>query len=212
MDKTKFDRYNAFALSTIYSEPEEGNFHTGLIPQVMDAFLPEFDLQKDARILDIGCGQGVFIREANKRGYCRVTGITASKEDFDMCCLSGHQVLWSDFSDITMTDETADFIWCRHALEHSPYPLFTLLEFNRLLSPNGKIYIEVPAPGCDRVHENNPNHYSILGPQMWASLLNKTGFEVMFVKDVQLSLNIDGQQVKETYLCIGAAKNGTPAV
>jgi ubiquinone/menaquinone biosynthesis C-methylase UbiE len=75
-------------------------------------------------------------------------------------------------------DEAVDFIFLRHSLEHSPYPIFTLVEYNRVLKQHGYIYIEVPAPDCDRLHEYNLNHYSILGQHQLAALLKRTGFEL----------------------------------
>ena len=93
-------------------------------------------------------------------------------------------------------DESVDFIFLRHALEHSPYPIFSLMEYNRILKQHGKIYIEVPAPNCVRKHEFNLNHYSIFGEQQLAALLNRTGFDINvfnnFEFEVSFSKNEDG--------------------
>ena len=48
MNREKFEAYLALARSTVYSEPEEGNFHNALIKQAVDAFIPMFDLPSDA--------------------------------------------------------------------------------------------------------------------------------------------------------------------
>ena len=79
-------------------------------------------------------------------------------------------------------DESIDLLFCRHSLEHSPFPYITLLEYNRVLKNNGKLYIEVPEPDCDVAHEENRNHYSIMGRKMWLSLLQRTGFDVQWAE------------------------------
>jgi hypothetical protein len=69
-------------------------------------------------------------------------------------------------------------------------PFFTLHEFNRVLKPGGTIYIEVPAPNVDIMHENNINHYSVLGASSWYSLINRSGYkniestEIAFKSDI----------------------------
>jgi SAM-dependent methyltransferase len=75
-------------------------------------------------------------------------------------------------------DESVDLLFCRHSLEHSPFPYITLIEYNRVLKPCGVLYVEVPAPDCELAHERNRNHFSIMGRQMWLSLLERTGFDV----------------------------------
>jgi hypothetical protein len=87
------------------------------------------------------------------------------------------------------------------------------MEYNRVLKQGGKLYIEVPAPDCDRRHEFNANHYSILGASQLAALLQRTGFSIdqfnNFEFDLQLG-NVDekGELIKsrEKYYCIVATK------
>lgn len=208
METTKFNNYWQRAQSTIYSEPAEGNFHTGLIPGLVADYLKAHDTAINARILDVGCGQGVFLAEMEKRGYDNVTGITLSQEDKDYCEKKNYKVDVVDFSDLPYEDGSVDLIWCRHALEHSPAPLFTLYEFERVLKTGGKVYIEVPTPEDTRLHETNPNHYSILGRTMWLSLFTKAGFNIAFQTNVTLSLMQDLKPIKETYYIFIIQKNG----
>jgi hypothetical protein len=50
------------------------------------------------------------------------------------------------------------------------------------------MYIEMPAPDCERLHEYNPNHYSILGKTQIAALLLRTGFEIDKFKFIDFEL------------------------
>jgi hypothetical protein len=104
-----------------------------------------------------------------------------------------------------------DFIFLRHTLHHSPYPVFSLVEYNRLLKQFGKMFIEVPAPDCDRQHEFNNNIYSILGKTQLMALLNRTGFKLDTFNEIEFSLTAKDDEGNETnstekYYCIVVTK------
>jgi SAM-dependent methyltransferase len=180
MNYEKFKLYEKRAQKTVYSE-EGGSFHDVIIEKHIKTILPQLNIDKESKILDIGCGPGVFLQAAKKEGYTDLVGVTLSKEDVEICKKLGFQTLHDDMSDLSVDDDSIDLVWCRHALEHSPYPLFTLYEFHRVLKDQALAFIEVPAPDNDRVfvHENNPNHYSIMGERMWLALFYKSGFDVV---------------------------------
>jgi len=88
------------------------------------------------------------------------------------------------------------------------------MEYNRVLKQGSKIYIEVPAPGCDRKHEFNLNHYSIMGADQLAALLIRTGFKIDQFNNMEFDLNVPDPKdpekpnvVKEHYYCIVATKS-----
>lgn len=202
MDKAKFDKYDKFAYSTVYSEPDTPEFHGALIKMAVGRFFDALSLPKDSLIYDIGCGQGAFMEEMESREYVNVTGVTLSDEDAQICRDKGFNVAKSDMSDLAVEDGKLDFIWCRHAIEHSPYPFFTLLEFNRSLKSGGSMYIEVPAPELERQHEFNPNHYSVMAPRMWAALFSRAGFFVETFNEVNLNVRTpESSDVKEVFYC-----------
>ena len=179
MNTKKFQEYERRALATVYSE-EPGGFHDDIIPELARRFLAELAVPTTARILDIGSGPGLFARAAAGLGYHHVTSVTLSSEDVSACRSRGLAVIEASMTDLPVEDHAVDFIWCRHALEHSPYPIFTLYEFHRVLGPGGQAWIEVPAPDNERayMHEFNPNHYSILGERMWQALIERAHFRV----------------------------------
>lgn len=207
MKITKFKTYLKMAQSTVYSEPDTPHFHTPVIIKAINDLIPLMTLTKDGLILDIGCGQGAFMTEMTARGEYNLVGVTLSPEDAIDCLAKGFQVLNCDFSDIAYKDKAAQMIWCRHALEHSPYPLFTLFEFNRLLQDDGWLYVEVPAPNLDRFHENNPNHYSVLGDRMWANLFRTAGFEIATYQHIGFDITVDDKKMNELFYCFVLKKN-----
>jgi len=190
-DIVKLRFYYEYILGQVYDEGKSP-FHKQVTEDVVKKFVDPLDLPLDAYILDLGCGPGFFLDEMKTRGYTNSLGVTLSPDDYDLCIANGHQARKSDINFLEELDESVDLIFCRHAIEHSPFPYITLLEYNRVLKPHGKMYIEVPAPDSERIHENNKNHYSILGDAMWSSLLVRSGFDVN----------------KFTYSCEVSNKNG----
>lgn len=172
--KLKF--YYDHVLSQVYSEGESP-YHDEVTKDVIKRFVDPLGIPKTGRILDLGCGPGYFLREMKSRGYQNVVGLTLSRDDIEICTANGYQVEHRDMNFLSEADESVNFLFCRHSLEHSPFPYITLLEYNRVLRPGGFIYIEVPQPDCEREHEKNLNHYSILGRTMWLTLFRRAGFD-----------------------------------
>lgn len=206
MNINKFNQYTQRALSTVYSEPEN-TYHADLIPEMVKTFFTPMNLPTHCYILDIGCGGGLFMTLMKDAGYVNVIGITLSEQDAESAGMKGHTVIKTDMSDMSIPDGMIDFVWCRHALEHSPYPLFTLYEFERVLKPDGKMYVEVPCPDQHRLQEANENHYSVLGNMMWVSLFEKAGFKVTQANTVTVDLFEGDKPFKESYYCFVVEKN-----
>jgi hypothetical protein len=88
------------------------------------------------------------------------------------------------------------------------------MEYNRILKQGGHLYIEVPQPDCDRKHEWNSNHYSILGASQLAALLVRCGFEIAKFNNFEFDLKLgrvdaEGKEIvdREKYYCIIARKS-----
>lgn len=215
IDTLKIKLYNNYLIQNhVYPEGESG-YHKQITNQVVETFIDPMNLSKTARILDLGCGPGYFLDQMKEREFTNVIGVTLSQGDIDLCESKGHTIKQYDLSFLPQndgfTDESVDLIFLRHALEHSPYPIFSLLEYNRLLNRGGKIYIEVPAPDCDRKHEFNLNHYSILGQTQLIALLQRTGFVVENLQTIEFDLQLPDKEnnlttVKEKFIIIVASK------
>jgi SAM-dependent methyltransferase len=215
LDLVKLKFYNEWLYTAHIYDEGDSPFHKQLTAQVVTDYIDPLNLSKNAKILDLGCGPGYFLDEMKSRGYTDVTGVTLSPGDVKLCEDKGHTIKRYDLSFIPQRDgyydESVDFVFLRHALEHSPYPIFSLMEYNRILKQGGKIYIEVPAPDCERMHEFNLNHYSILGQNQLAALLTRTGFNIDKFNNLEFDLNVpdkDGnvKVVREKYYCILATK------
>jgi SAM-dependent methyltransferase len=202
IDTLKLRFYNDWLYNAhIYDEGESG-FHKEITTKMVAEYVDPLELPKDAEILDLGCGPGYFLDEMKTRGYTNLTGVTLSPGDIKLCESKGHKVAKYDLSFLPVQDgyidESVDFIFLRHALEHSPYPIFSLVEYNRILKQGGKMYIELPQPDCDRRHEFNLNHYSILGASQWIALLQRTGFNLDKFNNFEFDLVVGEREVEET--------------
>lgn len=157
--------------------------HTDITTQLLAHFRERYPLPAGAAALDVGCGQGPALQRFQELGW-RATGIALNPEDVAVCRAKGYQVLPMDQSFLDFPDGSFDLIWCRHCLEHSFAPLFTLSGFARVLRAQGYLYVEVPAPDTSCQHQTNMNHYSVLGKSMWVELMKRAGFAVLEILDI----------------------------
>ncbi len=157
------------------------------------------DFGKGTKILDVGCGQGVALRSFHKRDFDAI-GISVNNEDLTVCKKKGFITKWMDQSDLKFPDEYFDVVWCRHCLEHSVIPYYTLAGFATVLKPGGFLYVEVPAPDTLSRHQENTNHYSVFGASMWIELIKRSGFELTNYS------TIDIRRLEDTYFAFSARK------
>ncbi|MET0273481.1 MAG: class I SAM-dependent methyltransferase [Phenylobacterium sp.] len=189
IDLARYRRLDAFLTrlhADVYAEAPSA-LHTTITQKMFAQLQQSHPPPPGAKVLDIGCGQGVALELFKAAGF-DATGITFG-EDVQACRAKGLNAVEMDFSFLEFDDEAFDLVWCRHAIEHSIFPYFTLSEIHRVLKPGGVLYLEVPAPDTARAHQNNRNHYSVLGKSMWLQLMGRAGFMEGVVTDMNLSLD-----------------------
>lgn len=198
----RFNEFRDWCRTHVYSEPD-----TQLHMTVMNDLIPQLveheKLTGEHSILDVGCGQGYGMLKFKELGCSTIKGITLSPEDVEASVKRGFECTQQDMSFTDFADGEFDFLFVRHALEHSPYPLLTLKEFNRILKVGGRAYIEMPSPKCERLLEAFDNHYSIMGPRQWLQLMERAKFAILNCVEINLNITLgdwSGAEVYETYI------------
>lgn len=203
-DPAKYARLERFLErlgADVYPEPTS-TLHRQITARMLERVLARWPLPEGARVLDVGCGQGVALELFAARGL-EAVGI-ALGEDVRVCRERGFDVREMNMSFLDFPAASFDLVWCRHALEHSVFPLFTLSEMHRILRPGGVLYVEVPAPDTACRHESNRNHYSVLGRRMWRSLIERSGFVDLEAVDLSFVTGVG----PDTYFAFLQRKGG----
>lgn len=184
-DFSRFDRFLDGLASDVYPEPP-AEPHLSITRGAIDELHRAGLLSAGMRVLDIGCGQGLALEQFQALGL-EAHGITLGA-DAGICRAKGFDVHDMDQNFMDFDDGSFDILWCRHVLEHSVAPLFTLSEYKRVTKPRGLIYVEVPAPDTSAHHETNVNHYSVLTISSWLHLFARVGFAVERSSEIRFTV------------------------
>lgn len=97
-----------------------------------------------ARVVEIGCGQGYFLRKlvaAGNTGYGFDPSYSGPASDLD-----GKISFEKRYYDEDCANVIADVVVCRHVIEHVPRPLTLLRSVRRALinSPRARVFFETP--------------------------------------------------------------------
>jgi ubiquinone/menaquinone biosynthesis C-methylase UbiE len=118
-----------------YGDPEA---HSFAWPVVLDALA----LTADDRLLDVGCGGGVFMRHVRETVGCDVQGVDHSR---DMVALSGG--VYGTADALPFGDASFTAVSCLVAFFFFPDPVRALREMRRVLDPSvGRIAVYTTAP------------------------------------------------------------------
>lgn len=186
---------------------EPSILHSDLIEKFIKVLNITFSADKYTKVLDVGCGSGVALKEFAKYGYDAI-GISINKKEVEICKNLGYKAKLMDQSFLEFEDCTFDIVWARHVLEHSIMPNYTLNKYKRVLKKGGILYIEVPSPSTPVNHENNPYHFSMFTKNVWRSLLIKTGFSLISESTISFAIpQTNGTAINDEYINFFAAKN-----
>ena len=142
------------------------------IDTIVRDWLSDIDERWLRLVLDVGCGTGPAL---DVLGAYNVPAIGAGlgadvKEARETW---GARTVDADQTFLPLGEQAVTLIFARQILEHSPCPLLTLCEWNRVLVVGGYILITVPqypeGVACR-------NHYSCVPRPVWFDWLRRAGF------------------------------------
>lgn len=116
-----------------------------IMPLYMKKLLPK---QKEAYILDFGCGFGQNLLALKKDGYNNIVGVDIEKSVIEFCKSKGLDVKDSSNLNefIKLNQNQFDFVIMSHALEHFPKNeiIPTLKKIKSIMKKNGGVLVMVP--------------------------------------------------------------------
>lgn len=156
-DYTRFDKYVDQLQQDIYPQPPDAG-HTEWAIEALELIPVEVNT-----VLDVGCGEG-FLEEHFQKAEIDWFGVTLGEKDFERGRGLGRKINLGDYSFLNLLDNNYDMVFARHALEHSPFPIITLMEWYRV----ARKYLLLVAPAPEYWNYNGQNHYSVANEdQLW---------------------------------------------
>jgi SAM-dependent methyltransferase len=158
-------------MNDIYNQPVDDG-HTSWAFTAIDKMMPDTKVES---VLDVGCGEGFCAPIFEERGI-PWTGITLGESDFKVAHALGYNVLKGDFTFLDSFDDNSfHMIFARHALEHSPMPIISLMEWHRVSSK----WLLLVAPAPDYWTYFGRNHYSVMNQKQLWGMLKRSGWMVV---------------------------------
>ena len=138
------------------------------------------DLPADGAVLDIGCGNGAFLRAMNKT--FPNWGVTGSdlNDSFraEICAISPRASFLSS-NELAEGEHTFDVVSFIHCIEHIPAPVQYLADARRHIRPEGFLLIQVPDAELNPFDFVVADHSSHLAKTTLASIVEAAGYEVV---------------------------------
>ena len=141
----------------------------------------------DGRALDIGCGNGRFIRSMNSLGW-RCEGVEFSETAVNVCRQAGLKVFHGELPEASFADASFDLVTARHLVEHVPDPTALVAEIERIIKPGGRVAFETPNNrslgrklfGKRWFANEVPRHLVLFNTSSLALLVKQHGFKLLY--------------------------------
>jgi len=146
-------------------------------------------LPADARIVDVGCGDGFhlkLLRQYGKKSW-KLEGIDLDKRAIEMAEKSGLIAHWGSLESLALPQNTYDLAFMIQTIEHVEKPHEVLRSIRNLLKPGGKLVIITDSTDSlnFRFFKRSywggyhfPRHWNLFNENSLCRLAEKTDFEV----------------------------------
>jgi SAM-dependent methyltransferase len=109
------------------------------------ALLDQLGLRRDARVLDVGCGTGIMLRELAER-FDAAAGIDYSGLALEFCRQRGlRRLARGDATRLPYASEALDLVLALDVVEHLDDDAGCVAEMARVCRPGGHVLVHVPA-------------------------------------------------------------------
>ena len=139
--------------------------------------------------LDIGCGNGKFIRDMNSLGW-QFEGVEFNPIAVDICRTAGLKVFHGDLHTAAFKANSFDLVSARHVIEHILDPTNFMRESARILKKGGRLVIKTPNSialgrqyfGMHWFENDVPRHLILFSPANLKMLAERFGLKQIAVK------------------------------
>ncbi len=148
-----------------------------------------FQGQRNISLLDIGCGNGYFLRCLQDWGYSHLFGLDANHES--TVFIQKHYQIPAECSfaeNCSYRDNQFDAVTMDQVLEHVEFPNRVLSTCHRILKPGGMLWLSTPNSRAWHIllklrqfhrHFNGSDHINHFTPQTLADIVERNGFKVL---------------------------------
>ena len=142
---------------------------------------------KTGRLLEVGCGVGYFLAQAEK--YFETYGIDISPIAIQYAKKNTTKSILTvgSATNLPFKNDFFNIVVALDVLEHIHNPLNALIEINRVMRPHGLLLMRIPNTASvgkklkkEEWHAfRDPSHVSLLSREEWFSILRKSGFIIL---------------------------------
>ncbi len=141
------------------------------------------------RILDVGCGDGAFLRTARNLGWA-VQGLEPDLRAAAVARRHGISVIESPLEHAPLPVDSFDVITMSHVIEHAPAPVPVLAAARRALTPGGDLLVFTPNAeswghamfGRAWLHLDPPRHLHVFRVGNLVACAARAGLQVVSVR------------------------------
>lgn len=152
--------------------------------------------QRGGRLLDVGCGTGIFLEEAQRSKHWEVMGLepnekaaTYARQALQVPILPGL------FHEIALPSDSVDVITLWNVLEHLDHPISSLRHAHRLLRDDGWLVFSIPnVESLDALIFGHywlgwdlPRHLYLFPRSVLRTVLTATGFRIVAMRCIAAS-------------------------
>jgi len=204
-------------MSNLYDDPKEARSQFGKKRRDFERYARELlnylPAGSGRTLLDIGCGAGFLVAEANRRGF-KACGIDASK----VLTRLGKEKLKANLQAVSIekykTNQKFDVLVAKHVIEHIEDLDSFLAQCHQLLKPHGLFLISCPNIRSlfyfifrKRWYGLQPDqHRWQFTPKLLTSVLEKNGFKIVKAEVTNLNYQVPGPKRPIFWFLLALAK------
>lgn len=147
----------------------------------------------NSQVIEVGCGKGAFLKKLVEQGHNTGIGFDPSYVG-PLESLAGRLIFKREFYSDRYAELPADFVVCRHVLEHIEDPVSMLASIHKAVQHSEKVLVFFETPDAEWILQNKVvwdffyEHCSYFSSQSIVVAFERAGFQVETVRKI-----FDGQ-------------------